>query len=115
MHPEAPPPPRAGPDLAGYALVVLSALCYSSLGIYGKVLFLEGMDLVSILATRFVLAAASLWVLIAVTPRLRAASARARDRWRGLFLCGFIGLSGQAALFFGAVRVIPASCAGSLL
>jgi drug/metabolite transporter (DMT)-like permease len=116
VPPERPPaPPGTRPDLGGYALIILAAFCYSTLGVFAKIAYREGMDLGSLLLTRFVLAAALLWGLVLASPRLRADALAASGRRRWLFLWGIIGLAGQAALFFGALRFIPASLAEVLL
>src|SRR5262245_49690204 len=73
------------------------------------------MSLTSLLALRFGLAALLLWMLVVASPLLRTAVRETRGRWAGLFLWGFIGLAGQAALFFGALRFITASLAEVLL
>ena len=105
---------RTGLDPAGAAFVVLSALCYASLGILGKVAFAAGMTLPSLMATRFVAATAALRGIQATVPALRRA-AREAPRGAGLFLCGGFGLAGQAALFFGSLRFLSASLAEVLL
>jgi drug/metabolite transporter (DMT)-like permease len=102
-------------DLFGGLMVVLSALCYSSLGIFGKIALREGMPLTSLLATRFTLGAAILWGAVFASPLLRAALAQSRGRRAGLFLWGLAGFAGQSSLFFGALRFIPASLAEVLL
>jgi len=103
------------PDIGGYLLVILAAFCYSTLGVFAKIAFREGMDVGSLLMTRFVMAAALLWGLVMASPRLRANALLPSGRRRGLFLWGFIGLAGQAALFFSALRYISASLAEVLL
>jgi len=102
-------------DRTGFALVILSALCYSSLGIFGKVALREGLGVPSLLATRFTIAAVLLWALVLASPGLRAAAARARGRRLHLLLWGSVGFAGQSALFFGALRFIPASLTEVLL
>ena len=102
-------------DRAGFALVILSALCYSSLGILGKVALREGLGVPSLLATRFAIAAVLLWAIVLASSDLRAAAARARGRRLRLVLWGSIGFAGQSALFFGALRFIPASLTEVLL
>jgi len=104
-----------GIDLFGGLMVVLSALCYSSLGIFGKIALREGMPLTSLLATRFTLGAALLWAAVFTSPLLRAALTNCRGRRAGLFLWGFAGFAGQSSLFFGALRFLPASLAEVLL
>jgi len=109
-----PAPSAPGLDPVGCALVILSALCYSSLGILGKVAFGAGMTVVSLMATRFVAAAAALWAIQAMSPALRRA-ARDAPKGFGLYLWGGIGLTGQSAFFFCSLRSISASLAEVLL
>lgn len=77
----------------------------------------EGADAVSVMATRFVIAAPILWVL-AARPWRRGAQAPiipdARLAVGGLAL-GFVGYSAQAALFQGAVNRTGAALADLLL
>lgn len=109
-------PPEASPRarFAGGALVVLSALCYASLGILGKVAFDAGMTVRSLMATRFVAAAVALQALQASVPALRRA-AREAPKGAGLLVWGGCGLAGQAALFFGSLKFVSASLAEVLL
>jgi drug/metabolite transporter (DMT)-like permease len=102
-------------DRAGFALVIISAFCYSTLGILGKVALGEGLGVPSLLATRFVIAAGLLWSIVLLSRELRAASAAAGSRRMPLLLWGSFGFAGQSALFFGALRFIPASLAEVLL
>jgi drug/metabolite transporter (DMT)-like permease len=108
------PSRRTGISPAGCALVVVSALCYSSLGILGKVAFDAGMTVPSLMATRFVVATASLWAIQAAVPALRRI-ARQAPKGAGLFLWGGFGLAGQSALFFGSLKFVSASLAEVLL
>ncbi|HET8947902.1 MAG TPA: EamA family transporter, partial [Candidatus Polarisedimenticolia bacterium] len=99
----------------GSLLVILSALSYSSLGIFGKIGLQAGLPLTSFLATRFLLAAMVLWSIGLAVPRLRRAHAgagRARSR---LLLWGLVGLSGQSALYFHGLRILSASLMEVLL
>jgi len=98
----------------GSFLVILSALSYSSLGIFGKMGLETAMPLASFLATRFALAAAMLWCLGLLVPRLRAAHAAVPHR-RHLLLWGMVGLSGQSALYFTGLRILSASLMEVLL
>ena len=99
----------------GHLLVILSALSYSSLGIFGKMGLAAALPLTSFLATRFTLAAAILWSLGLAVPRLRRAHHEA-GRWRlRLLLWGMVGLSGQSALYFAGLRTLSASLMEVLL
>lgn len=102
-------------DRAGAALVILSAFCYSSLGILGKVAIGEGLGVPSLLATRFAVASGLLWAIVFLSPGLRDALARTRGRRLRLLLWGSVGFAGQSSLYFAALRFIPASLTVVLL
>jgi drug/metabolite transporter (DMT)-like permease len=105
---------RVGP--AALILLVGSAVCYAFLPIFGKIAYREGMTLLPILSTRFLLADVILWLMVAVRPRLRAACrSLPRRRAGALFAWGIGGFAGQSALYFGALRTIPASLSEVLL
>jgi len=99
----------------GHLLVILSALAYSSLGIFGKIGLAADLPLSSFLAARFTLAAAILWSLVAAVPRLRGALAAAGRARAWLVLWGMVGLAGQSALYFTGLRILSASLMEVLL
>jgi drug/metabolite transporter (DMT)-like permease len=103
-------------DPFGFALIIASALCYSSLGILGKIAYQEGLPLLSLLSTRFTLGALLLWAFVALAPKSRR-SLRALPprRLAGVFLWGIFGFAGQSALFFSTLRSISASLTVLLL
>jgi drug/metabolite transporter (DMT)-like permease len=104
-----------GIDALGFALVILSAFCYSSLAIFGKIALREQVALPSLLATRFVVASAILWALCALLPGQRAAARALRGRRWPLVLWGVFGYAGQSALFFASLQFISASLSEVLL
>lgn len=105
-----------GFDLGGFALVIASAFSYSFLGILGKLAYEERLPFVSLLATRFTIAAAILIAIVMLAPRLRTAwAALPRRRAQGLVLWGMFGFAGQSALYFSALRLISASLSEVLL
>jgi len=99
----------------GYLLVILSALAYSSLGIFGKIGLEADLPLASFLAARFALAATALWTVVLIVPRLRQALAAAARARAGLLLWGMVGLAGQSALYFAGLRTLSASLMEVLL
>ena len=99
----------------GHLLVILSALSYSSLGIFGKMGLEAALPLTSFLAARFVLAAAVLWGFGLAVPRLRRAHGEAGRSRARLLLWGMVGLSGQSALYFAGLRILSASLMEVLL
>jgi drug/metabolite transporter (DMT)-like permease len=103
-------------DLPGAAMIVVSAFAYSTLAIFGKIALGEGMNLPSLLALRFALAAAVLAIIVlAGGARRGGAPPPAPPRRVELFLCGLVGLAGQSGLFFAALQRISASLAEVLL
>jgi len=86
------------------------------LSIFGKFALALGLPLLPLLATRFALGAVILWVWVLVTAAYRRAVLQMpRARLLGLVAWGVVGFSGQSALFFMALRRIPASLTEVLL
>ncbi len=107
---------RVGIEGGGFVLVVASALCYSTLGVFGKIAYSAGVGLLPLLASRFTLAAACFWILVLLTPRVRSALVSlGRGRALVLVAWGVFGYAGQAAIFFTALLFVPASLAVVLL
>ena len=103
-------------DGIGFTLVIASALCYSSLGILGKIAFDEGVSLLSLLSTRFTIGAALLWGFVALVPGIRRAlRAMSWRRVAGIFVWGVVGFAGQSTLFFSTLQSIPAGLTVLLL
>ncbi len=97
-------------DPVGFALVIISALCYSTLGILGKIAFEEGLTVLSLLSTRFTLGALLLWGFILMMPDMRRSLGEVpRRRLAVIFAWGIVGFAGQSTLFFSALRYISAS------
>jgi drug/metabolite transporter (DMT)-like permease len=90
---------------SGFLLALVSASAFGVLPIFGKFAFAEGLEVTTLLAWRFSLAALVLWALAAVRP------ARARiptPRRRALLALGAL-YSINSALYFLALERIPAS------
>ena len=86
------------------------------LSIFGKIALSLGLPILPLLATRFLLGGIILWVWVLLSRASREAMWRLpRRRARGLFAWGVLGFSGQSALFFTALRRIPASLTEVLL
>jgi len=98
------------------ALVCLaSAVAFGAMGIFGKLAYEQGATVGTLLAVRFVLAAALFWVLVIAT----GAASRLRTLPRrdiGLALAlGAIGYSAQAGAYFTALKRLDASLLSLLL
>jgi drug/metabolite transporter (DMT)-like permease len=90
--------------MPGSLLCLASAAAFGSMAIFGKLAYEEGATVGTLLATRFVLAAALFWLL--ARGRLRAL--RRRDVLIALAL-GAIGYGAQAGGYFAALDRLDAS------
>ncbi|GLR15138.1 permease [Chitinimonas prasina] len=97
--------------LSGALLILLSALCFGVMPLFGRLAYAEGADTQAVLLLRFVIAGA----LLAVLMLLR------RERWPrgklalGLLAMGAVGYAGQAFSYFTALRYASASLTALLL
>lgn len=100
-----------GRERQGIALCVLSATGFGAMAILAKLAYEAGFDVWTLLLTRFGLAAAVLWAIVAVRrparPTLRLV--------RYAFALGALGYALQAATFFASLQRIDASLAALLL
>src|SRR4051812_21414531 len=94
----------------GLLLCLVSAAGFGAMAIFAKQAYATGLDVTTLLALRFPLAAAMLWGLILVRRRPLGSP-------RGLAAGGVLGLwyAAQAALFFSALERIDAGLASLLL
>jgi drug/metabolite transporter (DMT)-like permease len=93
----------------GALLCLASATAFGAMGIFGKLAYAEGATVGTLLAARFVLAAALLWVYAAGSRgvrRLRAVPRRDLALALGL---GGVGYSAQAGSYFAALDRLDAS------
>ncbi len=98
-------------NAVGVALVIVSACCFGSLGIFGKLAYRLGLTTPQLLSYRFALAAALLWLATAVLRQ----PLPPRRSLVGLSLMGGAGYVGQSACYFSALHYIPASTNALLL
>lgn len=101
---------RQSSNVAGLALVAVSALGFSTLAIFGKAAYAAGGNPVTVLAVRFVLAAVCLWAytLLARLPLPE------RGVLVRLFLMGGVGYTAMSLFFLSSVehdRISPALAA----
>src|SRR3954471_1669081 len=94
----------------GLLLCLVSAAGFGAMAIFAKQAYATGLDVTTLLALRFPIAAAMLWALIALRRRPLGSP-------RGLLAGGLLGLwyAAQAALFFSALERIDAGLASLLL
>jgi len=111
-----------GPRGRGVGLALLSALGFSTLGIFATTLYSAGFSVPQTLAWRFTIASAFLWAAIAARRALRrdAAAAGARTAGRGrrlalLLLLALFGFTPQAGLFFLTVKLLAPGITSLLL
>ena len=95
----------------GIGLAVISAVSFSTLGLFAKLAYSQGMAPAQALAWRFSLAATVLWIVLA--------SRRSLDRpwkeYRRVLLLGALGFAPQAGLYFMAVKYLDPGLASLLL
>src|SRR4030081_983895 len=104
----APAPNR---NAVGVALVVGSAICFGTLGVFGKLAYRLGLTTPQLLSYRFALAAVVLW-LAAIVVRQGVPPRRSLI---GLAIMGGAGYVGQSAAYFSALHFIPVSTTALLL
>ncbi|HQO65531.1 MAG TPA: DMT family transporter [Spirochaetales bacterium] len=106
------PSAEAAPSRAtGVALAVVSAVTFSTLGLFAKLAYSQGMAPAQALAWRFSLAAAILWYVLLKQGGHR----RPWRQYRSAMLLGAFGFAPQAGLFFVTVRFLDPGIASLLL
>ena len=104
-------PAAASRSVAGVALVVGSACCFGTLGVFGKLAYRLGLTTPQLLSYRFGLAALLLWLAAAITHQ----GLPPRRSLLGLAIMGGAGYVGQSGSYFSALHFIPASTNALLL
>ena len=100
---------------AGALYCLASAAAFGAMGVFGRLAYDEGATVATLLATRFVLAAALLWLLVVCTGsagELRAL--RRRDAGIALAL-GAVGYGAQAGGYFAALERLDVSLLSLLI
>jgi len=105
------PAPASNRNAAGVALVIGSAVCFGTLGVFGKLAYRLGLTTPQLLSYRFALAALLLWLAAAVTRQ----GLPPRRSLVGLAIMGGAGYVGQSGSYFSALHFIPASTNALLL
>jgi drug/metabolite transporter (DMT)-like permease len=98
-------------NIAGVALVIGSACCFGSLGVFGKLAYRLGLTTPQLLSYRFGSAAILLWIVVA----LMREGLPPRRKLIGLVIMGGAGYVGQSGSYFTALHFIPASTNALLL
>jgi len=93
----------------GVIACLASAAAFGAMGVFGKLAYDEGATVGTLLATRFVLAAALFWLFLVWSGRVGSLrSLTARDAGLALAL-GAIGYGAQAGGYFAALERLDAS------
>jgi drug/metabolite transporter (DMT)-like permease len=112
----------------GFVMALISAVSFSTLGIFAKMLYAVGFSVTSALAWRFAIAATFLWIVVCIRRRVQTPCAQlgggegrtahdvtARTRFFRVFLLGLLGFSPQAGLFFLTVKILDPGITSLLL
>src|ERR1700724_3077485 len=103
--------PASSRNVAGVALVIGSAVCFGTLGVFGKLAYRLGLSTPQLLSYRFALAAILLWLTAVVIRE----GLPPRRSLLGLIIMGGAGYVGQSGSYFSALHFIPASTNALLL
>jgi drug/metabolite transporter (DMT)-like permease len=98
-------------------LVLLSAAAFGGLPVFAKLAYAEGVNLKTLLALRFTIAAVVMWVLWAYQ-RSQKREGQAATRWAQilpLIVMGALGYVGQSFAYFTAVDIISITATSLLL
>jgi drug/metabolite transporter (DMT)-like permease len=99
----------------GALLCLASAAAFGAMGIFGKLAYEEGVTVGTLLAVRFVLAAALFWLLLVSTGGHRGLRLLPRRDILIAIGLGAIGYSAQAAGYFAALERLDVSLLSLLL
>ncbi len=105
---------------AGVFLSIISALCFSTLGIFATALYSMGFSVQQALAWRFTFSSILLWVFLAarVAARNKQGEKTAKPdtaRLAPLLLLAFFGFAPQAGLYFITVKMLAPGITSLLL
>ena len=103
--------PVGNRNATGVALIIGSACCFGTLGVFGKLAYRLGLTTPQLLSYRFALAALLLWLAAAVMRQ----GLPPRRSLVGLTIMGGAGYVGQSGSYFSALHFIPASTNALLL
>lgn len=99
---------------AGLVLAAISALSFSTLGIFASKLYSEGLSIQQTLAWRFSIASMILWAMLII----RKGSSRQispRPSFLKIMTIALVGFTPQAGLYFIAVRLLAPGMASMIL
>ena len=99
----------------GTVLCLASAAAFGAMGIFGKLAYEEGASLGTLLVSRFTIAAALLWVILACSGGLRGLRTLPRRDLGIALALGAIGYCVQTGAYFAALERSDASLLGLLV
>jgi drug/metabolite transporter (DMT)-like permease len=99
----------------GTVLCLASAAAFGAMGIFGKLAYEEGASLGTLLVSRFTIAAALLWAILACSGGLRGLRTLPRRDLGIALALGAIGYCVQTGAYFAALERIDASLLGLLV
>jgi drug/metabolite transporter (DMT)-like permease len=105
------PTTAPNPNVLGVALVIISAVSFGVLGVFGKLAYRLGLSTPQLLSYRFAAAAVLLWLVALIMREPRPP----RRSLIGLIIMGGAGYVGQSGAYFNALHYIPASTNALLL
>ena len=100
---------------AGALFCLASAAAFGAMGVVGKLAYDEGATVGTLLATRFVLAAALFWLYLVCAGRMGEVRALARRDVGIVLALGAVGYGAQAGCAFAALERLDASLLSLLL
>jgi drug/metabolite transporter (DMT)-like permease len=100
---------------SGTVLCIASAAAFGAMGVFGKLAYEQGATVGTLLAVRFLLAAALFWALLATRGDARAVRTLPRRDLAHALLLGACGYALQAGGYFAALERIDASLLALLL
>lgn len=105
---------RGRERLIGIGLVLISGISFSVLPIFNRYAAAAGVNVTTLLALRFSIAAAVVWMMLSRSGRAVAGRSLSRRRIAGLCLLGAIYVA-QSSSFFESSRRIPVALTSILL
>lgn len=99
--------------LIGAVWMIGSAVAFAAMPVFGKVAYSEGMSPMGLLAWRFTIAAAALWLVVSL--RRRTLTLPSPGKASRLLLLGGVVLAGEVALYFFGLQHLSAGLAEVLL
>ncbi|MGH2744024.1 MAG: EamA family transporter, partial [Thermoleophilaceae bacterium] len=100
---------------AGALLCLASAAAFGAMGIFGKLAYDEGATVGTLLAIRFALAAALLWLFVVCSGGARILRALSRRDVGIALALGAVGYGAQAGGYFAALERLDASLLSMLV